>query len=211
MGPARGAAARRPVRSGDGRRAAQPRRLHRGGSAVRGRRSTVKTNVSARGAPGVHGSGRLGTPTGRSRGTGCPAPISGARACRPLKSKPATPLPLAHPGTEAGGVLIIDRRKPLAPLLRTRPHTAPVCALRLGPAATAAAGGGGSKSRLASASDDCPVCLLAAHDLRREARLAAHDDFARCVGWLAAPPPGGGTALLSGGWDKRLMRHTLQL
>ena len=45
---------------------------------------------------------------------------------------------------------------------------------------------------------------------RCEARLDAHDDFARCVGWLGAPQPGGAAALLSGGWDKRLMRHTLQ-
>jgi nitroreductase len=72
------------------------------------------------------------------------------------------------------------RRKPGVPLLRSQPHTAPVCALQLGPpAAAAAAAGGGGKPRLATASDDCTVCLLAAHDLRSEARLAAHDDFAR--------------------------------
>ena len=119
-------------------------------------------------------------------------------------------------GTEAGGVLLVDRRKPDGPLITSRPHTAPVCALQMGPPAAAAGGGGGGgggggKPRLATASDDCTVCLLAAHDLRSELRLAAHDDFARCLGWLATPAPGGGAALLSGGWDKRLMRHTLQL
>ena len=127
-------------------------------------------------------------------------------------------------GTEAGAVLIVDSRQAAkGPVHRTQPHSAPVCALALaapGGAGTAAPdASSASTRRIASGSDDCSVALHSARDLSCLATLPpAHGDFVRALGWLTPPTqPGGGggggvgAALLSGGWDKRLVTHSLPL
>lgn len=129
-------------------------------------------------------------------------------------------------GTEAGTVVLVDARAAAkGPVHRTQPHSAPVCTLCLGSGAssggsTAADGSAaasavdGAAPRIASGSDDCSIALLSARDLACEARLPpAHGDFVRALGWLVPPRPDAAAAcsgvLLSGGWDKRLVTHSL--
>ena len=95
---------------------------------------------------------------------------------------------------------MIDWRVDGAPVLRSRPHGGAIRSLRAAEA---------TSPFVAVASEDGCASVLGIHDLQSLARLEGHIDYASCVGWLRPPSSQGGEAvLITGGWDKQLLRHT---
>lgn len=105
--------------------------------------------------------------------------------------------------SECGSLLLLDKRRPSAPVLASQLHpSAPLCAL-----STVAAG---AAPLIAVGAEDGSVAAVDPRDLHVSTTCAAHASRVAALAWHAPPESArSGGALLSGGWDKRLVRVTL--
>jgi WD40 repeat protein len=107
-------------------------------------------------------------------------------------------------GSECGALLLLDERRSDAPVASAQLHpSAPLCAL----SAVAAADGGAPL--VAAGAEDGSVVAVDPRDLHVAATCAAHAGRVGGLAWLTQPTAAGAGALLSGGWDKRLVHVAL--
>ena len=108
--------------------------------------------------------------------------------------------------SECGSLLLLDQRKPDAAVAQAAVHAdAPLCALSV---ATGGGGGGAAPMTpsVAVGAEDGSVVLLDPSDLHALAHARPHAARVGGLAWVRAHGGGAGSVLLSGGWDKRLVR-----
>jgi len=111
-------------------------------------------------------------------------------------------------GTQAGEVIAVDWRNDAA-IGNAKPRAGlgngPIRALCAAPGAALS-----SVPLVAAADDSGRAYVLEASGLALRGSVSAHADGMSAVGWMAAPS-GTDAALVSGGWDKRVLTHAMRL
>lgn len=96
-------------------------------------------------------------------------------------------------GSECGSLLLFDTRKLDAPVVVARTPGGAVSTLA-------------ASAHLACGSESGTVSLMDPRDLKVLQTRSVHADRVSCVSWLTPPSSTSSGVLLSGSWDKRLMR-----